>query len=362
VKQHVASILDGMKSASVAVVGDVMLDEYIIGESDRISPEAPAPIITESGRSYVPGGAANVAVNIAAFGAKVWLFSVTGDDNEGKTLHHALSRLGVDDSGILISQGRPTTRKTRMIARGNQVLRVDRETTAPIDDHTGAKLLGKILKCPAEVVIVSDYAKGVVSENLVTSLVRSGKRVMIDPKSVCFGKYAGAFLVTPNLHELNLAASVKDITPETLEIPARQLMKKHGISNLLVTLGPDGMALLEEEKPLNHIHARAREVFDVTGAGDTVIAAVSTAVASGAELSSACYVANIAAGIVVGKRQSATANPEEIMAYAFGQIVSEKIITRDKLADCVEGMRKAGFYRLHQRVFRSPPCGPYYLP
>ncbi|MHB9029749.1 MAG: D-glycero-beta-D-manno-heptose 1-phosphate adenylyltransferase [Candidatus Latescibacterota bacterium] len=341
-RQHIASILHNMKSASVAVVGDVMLDEYIIGDSDRISPEAPEPIITERERRSVPGGAANVAVNIATLGARVCLFSIAGDDSEGDTLCRALAARGVDACGLLIANGRPTTRKTRLIARGNQVLRVDRETTASIDAETEARLAGKILESPADVVIVSDYAKGVVTPGLVERLVRSGKRVIVDPKSVSFAKYAGAFLVTPNLHELHLATGRKDISADTLEAPARTLMAEHGIANLLVTLGAEGMALIEREKPSSRVHTRAREVFDVTGAGDTVIATLAAAVASGAELADACFVANIAAGIVVGKRQTATATPEEIMAYAFGQNASEKIVTRGELASRMEELRRAG--------------------
>jgi D-beta-D-heptose 7-phosphate kinase/D-beta-D-heptose 1-phosphate adenosyltransferase len=331
-----------MKSASVAVTGDVMLDEYIIGDSDRISPEAPEPIIKERERRSVPGGAANVAVNIATLGAKVFLFSVAGDDSDSGTLRRALIDRGVDDDGMLVEKGRPTTRKTRLIARGNQVLRVDRETTEPIGIETEAHLAGKILESPVKVVIVSDYAKGVVTPGLVERLVRSGKRVIVDPKSVNFGKYAGAFLVTPNLHELQLAAGGKDITADTLEAPARNLMTEHGIANLLVTLGAEGMALIERDKPVSRVHTRAREVFDVTGAGDTVIATLSAAIASGTELVDACQVANIAAGIVVGKRQTATATPEEIMAYAFGQNASDKIVTREELVRRVEELRCTG--------------------
>lgn len=341
-RKRLAGILEDMKAASVAVVGDVMLDEYIIGDSDRISPEAPQPIIAERERRHVPGGAANVAVNIATLGARVHLFSVIGDDADGDTLCRTLEGKGVSDCGLIAAPGRPTTRKTRLIARGSQVLRVDRETTAPIDEEREEQLAERILAADADVIIVSDYAKGVITPGLVARLVRSGRRLIVDPKSTDFGKYAGAFLVTPNLHELHLAAGRKDIAADAVEEPARTLMTAHGISNLLVTLGPDGMALIEGNRPLSRVHSRAREVFDVTGAGDTVIATLAAAVASGAELPDACFVANIAAGIVVGKHQTATATPDEIMAYAFGQTASEKIVTREELVKRVEEMRKAG--------------------
>lgn len=341
-RKRLAGILQDMKTVTVAVVGDVMLDEYIIGDSDRISPEAPEPIIAERERRSVPGGAANVAVNVAALGAQMQLFSVIGDDIDGATLRRTLTGRGVDDRGLLASGDRPTTRKTRLIARGNQVLRVDRETTAPISPEMEANLAETILAASADVIIVSDYAKGVVTSGLVERLVRSGRRVIVDPKSSNFGKYSGAFLVTPNLHELHQAAGSKDITPETIEEPGRALMTRFGISNLLVTLGSEGMALLERDRPVSHIHTRAREVYDVTGAGDTVIATVASAVASGAELADACFVANIAAGIVVGKRQTATAGPDEILAYAFGQNASDKVVSRAELISRVEELKKSG--------------------
>jgi D-beta-D-heptose 7-phosphate kinase/D-beta-D-heptose 1-phosphate adenosyltransferase len=342
VRQRLAGILEGMRDVSVAVVGDVMLDEYIIGDSDRISPEAPEPIIAERARRSVPGGAANVAVNIAALGARAHLFSVAGADADGDTLRRELAAWRVDDGGILAVAGRPTTRKTRLIARGNQVLRVDRETTAPIVAELEERLAEMILDSPAGVIVVSDYAKGVVTPGLVARLVRSGRRVIVDPKSPDFGKYAGAFLVTPNLHELRLATGRGDIAADNVEEPARELMADHGIANLLVTLGPDGMALMEHGKPASRVHTRAREVYDVTGAGDTVIATLAALTASGTELPDACFVANIAAGIVVGKHQTATATPEEIMACAFGQNASDKIVTRDELVRRAEELRKAG--------------------
>lgn len=350
-REHLAGILNRMTGASVAVVGDVMLDEYIIGDSDRISPEAPEPIIAERERRSVPGGAANVAVNIAALGARAYLFSVAGDDAEADTLRRTLAGKKVDSGGILSVKDRPTTRKTRLIARGNQVLRVDREATAPLDADLEERLAAAILASSAGVVIVSDYAKGVVTPGLVTRLVAGGRRVIVDPKSTDFGKYAGAFLVTPNLHELHLAAGRKDIGADDVEAPARALMADHGIENLLVTLGADGMALVEGEKPVNRIHTRAREVYDVTGAGDTVIATLAAATASGTGLSDACFVANIAAGIVVGKHQTATAAPDEIMSYAFGQNASEKVVTRDELIRRVAELRKAG-----QRIVFTNGC------
>ncbi len=341
-RQHLAGILDNMKSAAVAVVGDVMLDEYIIGDSERISPEAPQPIISERERRHVPGGAANVAVNITTLGAKVKLFGIIGNDIEGRLLCDELQRRGVDPSQLIICEDRPTTRKTRIISRGSQVLRVDREKTFSITPEYEDRFVEAILASNEDVVIVSDYAKGVVTYGLVEKLAHNGKRVIIDPKSSDFGKYASAFLLTPNLIELQRVSGFSDFSPDNIEKSCRGIMEKFGIANILVTLGADGMVLVEGNKPMKHIHTRAREVYDVTGAGDTVIATMASAVAGGANLSDSCHAANIAAGIVVGKRQTAAATPEEIIAYAFGQIVSDKIINLSKLIPLVEELKKNG--------------------
>ena len=341
-RKRLAEILNAIGTASVSVVGDVMLDEYIIGDSDRISPEAPEPIITEQSRRYVPGGAANVAVNINALGAKAHLFSIIGNDSEGKLFSDALQKAGVETEGILTVDGRPTTRKTRLIARGNQVLRVDREVTQPIDSDLEQRLVDRILARNDSVVVISDYAKGIVTPGLVKSLTDAGKRVIVDPKSSDLGLYAGSYLLTPNLPEISKAAGGGKLSAETIENVSRSVMSKHNIKNILVTLGPDGMALYENNASVLHIHSKAREVYDVTGAGDTVIATVSAAVAGGISLPEACHAANIAAGIVVGKHFTAITSPKEIMEYAFGVTASEKIVPEAKLLERLSELKKAG--------------------
>jgi len=342
VRIRLARLLDDISSASVAVVGDIMLDEYIIGDTDRISPEAPEPIITERERRYVPGGAANVAVNITTLGAHASLFSISGDDDDGATFRSMLKTSGVDDSGIIAVSGRPTTRKTRLIARGNQVLRVDRETTAPVEKPLEQHLIERILSISPDVVVISDYAKGVVTASLVRSLTEAGCRIIVDPKTSDFGKYSGAYLITPNLHELTQATGVDHLSSEDMKTVSSELMKRYNLAHILVTLGSEGMALYSNNSSPFHIHSRAREVYDVTGAGDTVTATVSASVAAGIPLADACYVANIAAGIVVGKRQTATASPEEIVEYAFGVSASDKIVTVDILQKRIEELKKEG--------------------
>lgn len=341
-RERLARLLDEIASSSVIVVGDVMLDEYIIGDSKRISPEAPEPIIMEHEHRYVPGGAANVTVNITTLGAKAHLFGIVGNDSEGKIFRKILLDSGVNDSGILSIKGHPTTRKTRMIARGNQVLRVDRETTKDIESSIEDQIVESILHLQERVVIVSDYAKGTVTRSMIKRLIDSGKCVIVDPKSSDLSKYSNAYLVTPNLSELSGATGVEKLSPVEVEEPARKLMNDFNISNILVTFGPDGMALIEKNEPLIHIHARTMEVYDVTGAGDTVIASIGSAIAGGATLADACYVANFAAGIVVGKHQTATTTPKEIMAYAFGPLASDKIVNTITLLERIEELKKSG--------------------
>jgi len=342
VKKRLAKILGDMAGSSVVVIGDLMLDEYVIGEFSRISPEAPEPIIEEHERVYVPGGAGNVAVNIKSLGAEARLFGVVGDDADGRRLRELLREAGVDHVGVLTAEGRPTTRKTRLIARGKQVYRIDRETTTPIDRECEREIAGRIGALEEETVLVSDYAKGVVTDDLVGALTAAGKRVVVDPKSSDFAKYSGAFLVTPNYNELFRAAGLKTKSPDLVEETARGLMKKHGIGNLLITLGAEGMILVEGDRPSTHIHSKAMEVYDVTGAGDTVIAAVSAAVSAGMSLDDACFVANIAAAVVVGKPGTATASPREIMDYAFGPSASGKIVDRETLAERVKELKREG--------------------
>ena len=341
-RTRLAGILDAVASGRVIVVGDLIIDEYIIGDSERISPEAPEPVITEHERQYVPGGAANVAVNIHALKGNAKLFGVVGDDADGDMFCTLLRNKGIAENGIIKVENRPTTRKTRMIARGTQVLRVDRETTEPVSPALEEELVARILGEPEEVVVVSDYAKGVVTASLVRKLAANGKKVIVDPKSGDFSKYADAYLITPNALEMCRASDVDTCSALSLEVPARALMEKHDIANLLITLGSDGMALVEDTIPLLHIHSMTREVYDVTGAGDTVIASISAAVAGGRSLPDACYVANVAAGIVVGKHRTAVASPQEIMSYAFGPSTSDKIVDIETLKLRLDEIRKAG--------------------
>ena len=341
-KSRLTALLHDITSASIVIVGDVMLDEYIIGDSHRISPEAPEPVIEEERRMFVPGGAANVAVNASTLGAGVSLYGVVGDDSEGKLFRSSLRDAGVDDGGIVTDSTRPTSRKTRLIARGNQVLRVDRETVKPISANEERRFIEEISSLPHDVVVISDYAKGVVTSGLLKGLIESGKRLIVDPKSRDFQAYTGVFLITPNHRELSIAAGVDSLPVDSVEEAGRTLMEETSIGNILVTLGSEGMFLIESGGAATHIHTRAREVYDVTGAGDTVIATVAAALAAGAPIEDACHLATIAAGIVVGKHSTATATPQEILDYAFGASASDKIVDRPTLAERVRELKGSG--------------------
>ena len=229
-----------------------------------------------------------------------------------------------------------------MIARENQVLRVDREISEDIKTPIEDQIVEKILQLPEKVIIVSDYAKGTITRSMVKRLTDSKRCVIVDPKSSDLTKYSSSYLVTPNLSELSKATGIEKLSPGEIEEPTRKIMDDFNISNMLVTFGPDGMALIEKNKPIIHIHARTMEVYDVTGAGDTVIASIASAIAGGASLADACYVANFAAGIVVGKHQTATTTPEEIMAYAFGPLASDKIVNVEILLERLEELKKSG--------------------
>ncbi len=212
----------------------------------------------------------------------------------------------------------------------------------PVAQTLEEQFLRAIIPAPENVIVISDYAKGVITPHLVKKIIASGKRIIVDPKSFDFGTYGGSYLLTPNLMEISSSAGVRRLPFDTIENVCRKLIDKHAIANILVTLGPGGMLLIEKDAPALHIHNKAREVYDVTGAGDTVIAVVSAALAADISLPDACHVANIAAGIVVGKHFTATAKPEEIMNYAFGPISTDKIVSQDVLLSHIAAQRKAG--------------------
>jgi rfaE bifunctional protein kinase chain/domain len=308
-------LLEKIARAKVLVVGDVMLDRYWYGDVERISPEAPVPVVAVKEMKELPGGAANVARNVREFGAKCTLFSISGDDREADSLERLLSK---DDISCRLERDKllNTTVKLRVISKHlhQQMLRIDFD--CPESKDARVKLLDNYLKHLPEydAVIISDYGKGGLGyiQEMIQAARAASRPVVIDPKGHDYSGYRGASLITPNRKEFEqVAGRFQDDTD--LERKAAKLVKDLDLGGILVTRGEDGMSLVQRGGQVLHTKARAREVFDVTGAGDTVIAAIGCAWAVGSGLEDAVHLANVAAGIVVGKFGTATASPAEIM-------------------------------------------------
>ncbi len=310
------SIISGFAGKRILVVGDVMLDLYIRGEVERISPEAPVPVVRISAESSVPGGAANVANNISSLGGRPVLAGVIGDDPEGKRLRALLGRRKIDGRGLVVDRARATVTKSRVVAGHQQVVRIDRESPDEISPELKERLFAAVRKVPGKIdgVILEDYAKGVFDQDLVDRLIEfarvRGCFLAVDPNSRRRFSYRGARLVTPNLKEaIELAGLGREVSPGRL---GRTLLGKWGADAVLITRGEEGMCLFERRKKMFQIPTVAREVFDVSGAGDTVVGTAALALASGADLREAARMANCAAGVVVGKLGTATLTRDEL--------------------------------------------------
>ncbi len=314
--------IDTFKACRLLVVGDLMIDEYLWGRVDRISPEAPVQVVTVGSESFTLGGAGNVVNNLVALGAAVSVAGVTGTGPNAGLLLQRFAQLGVDTRGLIREPGRPTTRKTRIIAESQHVLRIDRETRKEISGAT-REALGRAARqiIPGVgAVLVSDYGKGLITRELMADLIawaRAGaKPLIVDPKGLDFTRYAGACLVTPNLQEASLAAGVDIVDDASLFAAGARLLETSGVGNLLVTCGPEGMVLFEPGRAPHRIRTEARQVYDVSGAGDTVLAVLGLCICSGASLVESAVLANTAAGIVVGKVGTATVSAAELKAAA----------------------------------------------
>jgi rfaE bifunctional protein kinase chain/domain len=323
-KTEVPSLIKRFRDCRLLLLGDVMLDEYLWGQVRRICPEAPVPIVEEMRRSSVPGGMANVAVNAAALGAHVALCGVVGGDPQGEALRTMLGLLGIDSTGLRTDPQRPTTTKTRIIAHNQQVLRVDREDTRPISFSLERELLSLFRERlqSADVCILSDYAKGALSPALTSEVIAAarqcGRPVVVDPKGRDYRRYRGASVITPNLSEAALAAGDGAASVTDLAGAGNRLIELLPGTSVLVTRGPEGLTLFRETAPPVSIPSAARHVYDVTGAGDTLVAALAVAIATGCPLELAAALANCAAGIVVGKVGTATVSTTELLAAIDG--------------------------------------------
>jgi rfaE bifunctional protein kinase chain/domain len=317
-----AAILNAMGGRRVFVLGDVMLDEFLWGRVSRISPEAPVPVVQVTRQTFHLGGAGNVAANVRSLGGEAVLAGVVGGDAAGERVREALDGAGVDWRVVDLGRDRPTTVKTRIVAHGQQVVRADHEDAADVPAQAQADLLESVRRelpsCAA--LVVSDYEKGVVTASLLRRVMALARRrrvpVLVDPKVRHFRLYRGATVVTPNQLETEQATGLRLDGASGLNAAGRRVLSQLACRAVLVTRGEHGMSLFERGRPPLHVPTAAREVFDVTGAGDSVIATMALALAAGASLAEAAVLANCAAGVVVGKLGTAQANPREVLAAA----------------------------------------------
>lgn len=313
-----AEILNKFPGQRILVLGDVILDWYWWGQASRLSPEAPVPVVRKQRTTLQPGGAGNTAANLAALGARVSVFGVTGQDSHADDLRAALSAYNVDTSGLVADAGRPTTTKTRVIAAHQQVVRVDEEATHPISTDLADAVLKAVREelTNAGAIVISDYAKGFLTPPLLDAVIgearRAGKRVFADPKGADAARYRGVFLLKPNRLELGLLTGLPADTHAQVLAAGSRLAGIMPGAHILITEGSEGMTLLTESEPPEHIAPTPRQVFDVTGAGDTVLAVVAMAITAGASWGQAMRLAAEAAGIAIGQMGSVAVGLESL--------------------------------------------------
>ena len=335
---------------SVLVVGDAMLDRYVYGVVNRISPEAPIPILSVERDVAMPGGSGNVVRNLTALGAAVAFVSVVGDDQAGSDLTGLIGGQPNVEPWLLVQGGRTTTTKTRYVAQGQQLLRADHEIAQAIHPKLAERLL-RITQdalTATTVTVLSDYNKGVLSGDVPARIIAAAKaanrRVVVDPKGRDYGRYAGADVITPNRRELVEATGMPVDTEAALVAAGQSLQTAHGFGAVLVTRAEDGMTLITADGAPHHFPAEAAEVYDVSGAGDTVVATLAAGLAAGLDLPIAVRLANIAAGIVVGKVGTAVARESDLLAALSPQGGAlRKVVTREQAAEQVERWRQRGW-------------------
>ncbi len=318
-KAKLKQIVSNFSQARILVVGDLILDEFIWGKVSRISPEAPVPVVWVNSESFVPGGAANVANNIQSLGGEVNVVGGVGADNNGAILKEELAKRGIIVDGVISDKTRPTTVKTRVIAHHQQVVRIDKEKTDSLDDSVVDNMVDYIRERidSVDALIIEDYGKGVILPRLLQEILPLSKKhnrmVVVDPKEEHFSYYQGVTLITPNHHEAQQASGVKISDEKSLERAGKELIKRLECEAVLITRGEDGMSLFEGNGEVTHISTVAQDVFDVSGAGDTVAGVLTLALASGANMIEAAHISNYAAGIVVGEVGIAVVTQEELL-------------------------------------------------
>lgn len=317
--KRLKKIIKKFDELSLLVVGDLMLDEFIWGTVSRISPEAPVPVVWANSESFMPGGASNVANNVRALGAEVYLLGVVGDDAPGHILLDELKKRNINIRGVIHDSKRPTTLKTRVIAHHQQVVRIDKEMCDDIDNDIVERILtsAKEVIKKIDAIIIEDYGKGMIAPRLIKELIQLARRrkkiITIDPKENHFPFYKNATAITPNHYEAAKAIGMQASDKTPVEEIGRKLLSKLNSEAVIITLGEDGMCVFEKSGRMARIPTVAQDVYDVSGAGDTVISAYTLAMASGARNIEAAHIANCAAGIVVGKIGIAVATREELI-------------------------------------------------
>ncbi len=306
---RIEHLLGAIRNKRVLVIGDIILDKYVFGKVERISPEAPVPVVEVEREEYRLGGAGNVAGNLKALGVDVYLCGVVGNDREGELIKDFLRKEGIKDLTVK-DEKRRTTLKTRIVSMSQQLIRIDREEVSYIRDDVLKTLIDYLNSYDFEYVIVSDYAKGVIVDELTSAIRNKGVMWSVDPKPKNMRFYGGATLITPNEKEVREMSGVEDVVEG-----AFILREELGVDTIAVTRGAKGITLVREEG-FKNFPARAKQVFDVTGAGDTVIAVMSSLMLTDASWDEICTLANIAAGISVGKLGTSPVMPEEIISYA----------------------------------------------
>lgn len=348
---HLVSLVDKLADHRILCVGDVMLDRYVYGHVDRISPEAPIPVLRIQREDVALGGAGNVVRNIVSLGGRVDLIGVIGQDQAGYDLSNYLTSMPQVTSYLLTDTSRPTTVKTRYVAEGQQLLRSDQEVNQEVSSDVAQQILMRVKGAldDCAIVILSDYAKGVLSREVVAEIIRIAndkkRMVLIDPKGRDFAHYRGATILTPNRKELSEVSGTPIQTVEQAEIAARNLIEKHNLQGVLSKLGSDGVCIVMRDQPAEHFKTLAREVFDVSGAGDTVLATLALGLAGGLSPADSSALANIAGSIVVGKTGTASTTRDELAREIFhnqSQETETKIGTLQETLALAELWRKQG--------------------
>ncbi len=320
-KKRALEIIDNFSHSGVLVVGDVMVDHFIWGNVSRISPEAPVPVVDVQKDSILLGGCANVLNNIHAMGGRVYVAGVIGADNIGKKMLMELSDRKIETKGIIVEKNRPTTLKTRIVAHGQQMVRFDKENRKPIPQSSINRILEyvKSLRKKIGAIVISDYNKGVVSKELIQGIKKivgnSNIFICLDPKQNNFSIYKGVDVITPNHYEVQRAAGMEITSDNNIQQLSESLLKKYAFPAILVTRGEEGMSLFENGRKVVHTYfpSQAKEVYDVTGAGDTVIGTLALGLAAQADMKEATCLANLAAGLVVEKIGTATVSQKELI-------------------------------------------------